>query len=260
MTNRIQTIPELPGPYRLGRHIEHDERSKTYLAEQAPVIKSVLHQRHPGVPILNQGNLGSCTGNASVDALVSSPDWTPRSPTNEGDAVKIYSLATHLDGIPGFYPPDDRGSTGIGACKALVKLGWAASYTHTFGLQQALGALTLRPAMIGVAWYDSFDSPGPGGMVSISPNAYVRGGHEIAMVGLDTEAKTVRLVNSWGAAWGDGGYFQMTWDTLDRLLNEQGDVTVPVVNVTAQAMGAPTVLSRLLHWLLDAESFFRKGL
>jgi hypothetical protein len=73
--------------------------------------------------------------------------------------------------------------------------------------------------------FDQYSS----GLMQISPGAQVRGGHEPMLRGCDAEAKTVYGDNSWGTSWGiDGGSFAMSWDTLDRLLHEEGDGTVSV--------------------------------
>ena len=45
------------------------------------------------------------------------------------------------------------------------------------------------------------------------------------VVAIDADAQMVRACNSWGPDWGDHGYFQFSWDTWDRLLQERGDVT-----------------------------------
>jgi hypothetical protein len=82
--------------------------------------------------------------------------------------------------------------------------------------------------LFGINWYDSFDSPDSSGLVAISSGAQVRGGHEIVARGLDTSSTLVYLDNSWGASWGNNGSFSMSWDTLTRLLAEQGDATVPI--------------------------------
>lgn len=219
------TSTPLPEQHRrLGRHVEHDPRSWGYQAARAPKIASVLHKRL--VPPFDQGNLGSCTGNAMAGLLMTEPVHTPTIGTlRELDAVDLYEWATHHDGIAGAYPPQDTGSSGLAVTKAAKARGWIASYRHAFGLAHALEALTLRPVIAGIAWYDSFDSPGPGGLVAISPRAQVRGGHEIEVVGVDTDTKQIRCWNSWGASWGDGGAFSMGWETLDQLLHAQGDIT-----------------------------------
>lgn len=210
---------------RLGRHVEHDPRSLEFAANRASQIKSVKH-RATGLP-LDQGEIGSCTANALCGSLDSAPDFTGSTPLTEHDAVKIYELETNLEGQP--YPPNDPGGSGLMVCKAAKQLGLITSYRHAFGLQHALEALVLRPVITGIKWYGSFDSPDPAsGLVKLDPSSPVRGGHEIVADEIDAEGKLVWFWNSWGAQYALGGRFCMAWDTWGALLEEQGDVTVPL--------------------------------
>ncbi len=214
-----ETIP-VPG-MRLGRHVRHDPRSRDYPAAQAPRLVSVLHARR--TPPFDQGNLGSCTGNAAAGLLMTEPFFQAGRRLDESSAVDLYSRATRIDQYPGVYPPTDTGSSGLAAMKAARQEGYLTGYAHAFGLQHALAALVLRPVITGVSWYEGFDKPDASGLVEIRGN--VRGGHEFEVLGIDVDARTVRCVNSWGLAWGDAGFFSMSWDTWGRLLQEQGDVT-----------------------------------
>ncbi|HKS49480.1 MAG TPA: hypothetical protein VJT49_31095 [Amycolatopsis sp.] len=219
-------LPEQPfAGRRLGRHVEHDPRSRDYPAERAPKIVSVTH-RAAGLP-LDQGDIGSCTANALCGALNSAPNFTGNSPLVESDAIRLYELETKLEGKP--YPPNDPGGTGLMVCKAGVQLGLISSYHHAFGLRHALEALVARPVITGVTWYSSFDHPDPKtGLVKLTPDATVRGGHEVVADGIDAEKKLVWFWNSWGPGYGLGGRFCMGFDTWDELLHDQGDVTVPI--------------------------------
>lgn len=208
---------------RLGRHIEHDPASFGFAAAQAPTIKSVLHKRL--VPAFDQGNLGSCTAHAAAGLMVTAPDTVKKFDHSEAAIVAAYEWQTHHDSVPGSYPPDDTGSSGLAAAKYLKHLGVVKSYAHAFGLQHALSALVLGPVITGVNWYDSFDRPDSNGLVSISPNAGVRGGHEFEGLGIDIADRHVQWINSWGPLWGNRGRFMFSWETWDRLLHEQGDVT-----------------------------------
>jgi hypothetical protein len=211
---------------RLGRHVKHDPRSRNFQASLAPQIVSVSHQS-TGLP-LNQGNLGSCTANALCGALDSAPDSRGGTTLAEPDAVRVYELETKLEGKP--YPPNDPGGSGLMVCKAAQQLGMITAYHHAFGIQQALQALVLRPVITGVSWYNSFDTPDPQtGLVLVAPGATVRGGHEIVADGIDADKKLVWFWNSWGTQYALGGRFCMSFDTWDQLLQQQGDVTVPVV-------------------------------
>ncbi len=209
---------------RLGRHVEHDPRSREFVAERAERIQSVTHNAS-GLP-LNQGNIGSCTANALCGALDSAPNFAGGTPLNEQEAVNVYELETRLEGDP--YPPNDPGGSGLMVCKAAKQMGLISGYRHAFGVQQALEALVLRPVITGINWYTSFDQPSPQGLVEIAPGATVRGGHEIVADEIDAENKLVWLWNSWGTGWGVGGRFCMSYDTWDQLLQARGDVTVPV--------------------------------
>lgn len=208
---------------RLGRHVEHDEASKQFPAARSALATTVHHRRSKP---FDQGDLGSCTGNAMAGALDTAP--FTHAHLGERTAVKLYELATTLDDVPGSYPPDDTGSSGLAVCKAAKQLGYISAYHHAFGLQHALEALVVAPVIIGIVWYDSFDEPALDGELVISPNAQVRGGHEIEVNRLDVESKMIGGYNSWGSSWGVDGQWIMSWATFDDLLGNQGDVTVPV--------------------------------
>ena len=210
---------------RLGRHVKHDQRSLQYQAHRAPKVISVTHQA-TGLP-LDQGQLGSCTANALCGALDSAPDFSGSTTLGESDAVRVYELETKLEGKP--YPPNDPGGSGLMVCKAAKQLGMITSYSHAFGIQHALEALVMRPVITGVNWYTSFDTPDPHtGLVQLTAGATVRGGHEVVADGIDAPNRLVWFWNSWGTQYGLGGRFCMSFDTWDQLLQEQGDVTVPL--------------------------------
>lgn len=206
---------------RLGRHVFHDPRSWGYPAPMAPAITSVRHERL--VPIFNQGDLGSCTGNAAVGCVSTQPF---NHHGNEKEAVAVYSEATHFDRIRGVYPPDDTGSSGLAVMKALKKRNLIGSYAHAFGLKHTLQALVLRPGITGIAWREGCDRPDSHGVVRYTGG--VRGGHEIELVGIDAGEKLVWFANSWGDSWGLKGYFAMSFDDYDAALADHGDATFAV--------------------------------
>lgn len=230
MSERQQVIWESPirERYRLGRHVHHDERSKKFRAQQATQLRSVNHRLYLGAP-LNQGALGSCTGNATVHALASKPVYKTGTlrQLNQDLARKIYSRATETDPWPGNWPDDDTGSSGLDACKAAQQFGWISSYEWAFGLDECLAALVLSPVMVGMEWTSDMDSPDPTtGLVRVGGS--VRGGHEFLLTGLDLRKKWVRCLNSWGH-WGlnGKGIFFMTFEDLGEKLKNWGDAVVP---------------------------------
>lgn len=218
---------------RLGRRVRHDSRNKLYPHRASGRdLTSQLHARMS--PILDQGDVGSCTGNEQAGACGTVPLYAALPPAyqspsalNEALALKIYSAAEVLDG-DGPYPPQDNGSAGPSVAQVAKNMGLINGYTHCFSLADILDALEDGPVGIGSNWYDSMDSPDSSGLVTISKNAQVRGGHEYLCRGKDVDRQLLYLDNSWGTSWGVKGSFTYSYATLERLLAEQGDGTVSV--------------------------------
>lgn len=217
---------------RYGRHVVHDSRSLRFLSGGAKPVKptkAVLHKCH--VDPWDQGQIGDCTMNAACGLLVTEPYWTPATPKfTERMIVPLYSEETRLDDveIPGVYPPDDTGSSGLYSMKVLQRHGWITNYETAQGLTAALATLAVRPISIGVGYYDSMESPDSSGRVTISKNAQIVGGHQIAVIGEDpADHGWIRIRQSWGTGFGDKGYIMLSWSDFDRLLHEQGDVISP---------------------------------
>jgi hypothetical protein len=259
--------PTHPSAGRLGRHVRHDPRSLAYqvTAKSLGDLKSVRHQRF--IPVLDQGDTGSCTGNAALGAVGTGDLFTalagdPGCPSevdaaaDEEQAVALYSAATHLDDVFGTFPPDDTGSSGLAVAKAAQKAGLISGYTHATSLEAALTALEIRAVIVGLNWYDSFDSPDDNGLIKIARQASVRGGHEFVLDELDTVNRLVWLTNSWAESWGVSGRACIGWDDFGRLLDEDGDVTA-LLPVTAPSPGGAEPAGCLSKLMPLAERWLR---
>ncbi|MER5750598.1 hypothetical protein [Streptomyces sp. NPDC002088] len=234
----------------LGRHVEHDPRSLNFAHGVLPktAIKSVDWTRR--APIFDQQSLGSCTGNAGAGLV--GTDFLGRTgltsvtingevlPVDEDFAVRVYSLATELDEFDGAYPPDDTGSSGLGAAKALKKLGLASSYTHAFSLAALKSALQTGPVMVGTIWLESMFEPTAAGNITVARDSAVAGGHEYVLSAYDAGARQFRADNSWGESWGVRGSAWIAEADMQWLLSQQGDVTVPVWTVAPTPPPSPT--------------------
>lgn len=217
-------IPEVVVPgKRLGRHLEHDPRSLAYVVPEGKPQTTTWKRI---APILDQGNLGSCVGNAMTGLLGSDVlyDTVPKSISlDEAFAVKLYSLATQLDEYPGQYPPDDSGSSGLGGAKAVKQDNLASGYTHATSLAGCWTMIAAGPFAVGFSWYSGMDNPTSEGVVSATGT--VRGGHEFEVLNYDAGKGLWECVNSWGDGWGKGGHFFIPDADFARLLAEQGDAT-----------------------------------
>ena len=236
---RYTEIPVLDKP--LGRQRLTDSRSAAYRYRAAAarrVIKDTEWPRH--APILDQGNIGSCEGNAELGCAASGPVWEALSKAQraivakgEPTALAWYARATALDGYPGVftYPPpggEDTGTDSTSVSKAAAEAGFIGGYLHAGTLADTLDALMAGPVNLGINWYESFDDPAADGLVAIAPSAVIRGGHALCARKVEATKARVWLDNSWTADWGVYGRCCMAFDTLDRLLAEDGECVVPV--------------------------------
>lgn len=229
---------QLPLHPKLGRHVRHDPRSRQYAIPELPARHIQSQRWLRRVPIFDQGNLGSCTGNAAAGwlatddstrtGLVTLPDG---SSVDEKLAVSIYSAATKVDSYSGSYPPDDTGSDGISVAKVLQTKGLAQSYQHAFSVQAVYSALQSGPGFAGTTWYNSMFNPSSDGKIPVDKASGVAGGHEYVISRIDVTNGTVTKIwmdNSWGPSWGVNGSAWFDPADFTALLADQGDFTVPI--------------------------------
>jgi len=237
-----------PTDPRLGRHVRHDSRSLAYQvkAKDPAQLKSIRHERH--IPTLDQGNLGSCTGNAATGALGTGVFWedgqhvlnATDALVDETYAVNVYSDATKIDPYQGFYPPNDTGSDGLSVAKTLQNRALISGYVHATSFEAALTALSQSAVIGGIEWRSDMFRPDPDGRVHITGT--IQGGHEIVFDELDVENQRVWFHNSWGENWGVDGRGYLTWGDFKTLLDRGGDITqfVPVTQPAPTPEPTPT--------------------
>lgn len=240
MTHTLEVHRFQPADIRLGRHVHHDSRSLNYLfLPRDAKPKKVSSFFDSGTGPLNQGQVGSCTGNATAGFLNTHfSDLTRKAVRKAGgyfveaDAVKIYSLGTTLDSEPGSYPPKDTGCDGVSVAKAATKLGWLNKYEHLVSFSSAQAAAEITPAIQGTVWTKSMFTP-VNGLVTVGKitDATVEGGHEYLLCGIDWKNEVFIHRNSWGDqdAWPGckpGGYFAISFKDEQALYANQGDLTV----------------------------------
>lgn len=223
---------------RLGRNQWLDARSLAHMVENdvremAGPLESKDWERV--LVILDQGDLGACTGNAGTGALGTQPfydavgkDVLPSADdakAGEEFAVQLYSDATRADGYPGDYPPDDTGSSGLAICKVLKARGTIRGYRWARSAYGLLRLLQSGPVLQGMPWYKAFFQPDGNGYIDSNPNwpsSGVAGGHEVEAVGVDLDTNdafdsTITFANSWGTGWGLEGRFKMRLRTYEQM-------------------------------------------
>lgn len=191
-------------------------------------------------PPYNQGQLGSCTGNAL--AFLCEFDWmkqqkaAPFVPSRlfiyycerllEG-TVHSDAGAFLRDGIKSLhiwgFPPESAWPYNIAAFAQAPSahayaLAWKEKVQDYGSVAQDMNMMKTvlasgYPIVIGFTVYESFVSQevAQTGMVPMpGPNENVVGGHAVGIVGYNSDGWIVR--NSWGADWGQQGYFIMPYE------------------------------------------------
>lgn len=215
------------------------------LAFEPSVVKlpSVVDLRPEDTAIYDQGQLGSCTANAIAAHL----DFNRK---KQGEAaikpsrLFIYYNERKDQGTIA----SDSGASIRESAKAVKNYGacpepmWAyhinqfkvvptdAAYTTAVGYE-ALSYLSIArelshlksrlaegfPFVIGISVYDSFESDevAKTGIVPMpKPDESLLGGHAVMVVGYDDTKEHFIVRNSWGASWGDKGYFYLPYSYL----------------------------------------------
>jgi C1A family cysteine protease len=192
-------------------------------------------------PIVDQGQLGSCTANAAT-ACYEFEAQKQGEPPSARSRLFIYYNERAIEGTIQW----DAGAYIRDAFKTMNKEGappetlWPytiskfarrptqKSYQSGLARQALLyqtvpqdataimAAVALNQLVeIGFTVYSSFFDIGPDGMMKMPAlSEQVQGGHAVCVVGFDQTARVWIIRNSWGTGWGDHGYFYMPFEYL----------------------------------------------
>ena len=216
-----------------------DQRDYKFAPKKARIPRSV-DWRAGMPPVYDQGDLGSCTANAiaaAVDYERKKQGESFISPSrlfiyyNERvmeNTVASDAGASIRDGIKSVknegdcrekeWPYDIKkfATKPNAKCYADALKYRAVKYlrveTEIVPLKKALAE---RPVVFGFTVYESFESSAVAktGIVPMPKTSETAlGGHAVCAVGYDDQKQTVICRNSWGASWGDKGYFYLPYD------------------------------------------------
>lgn len=231
--HRYGWIPDLP-----------DYRDHMYIVSFDPseVLPSSVDLRSSCPPVYDQGHLGSCTSNAIAGLLEFDQIREKLSSIFVPSRLFIYYNERAIEGTVS----SDSGAQIRDGIKSVGKVGACSETEWPYDIskftiqppdscyQDALQhrAIVYRrvnrdliqmksclaegyPFVFGFTVYSSFESDEvtKTGVMSLpQPGEKVLGGHAVMAVGYDDSTQRLLVRNSWGASWGQEGYFTMPYD------------------------------------------------
>lgn len=217
---------------RLDRLVQFDERSRNYPVRSTfPAHVTPRSYTWRCDTYLNQGAEGACVGYAMTHELIGRPVCV-EGLNAQFARETVYWAAQRIDQWDGgAYPGGDpfyEGTSVLAGIKVLQQLGYIEAYRWAFGLDDLVLAVGYKgPAILGINWYEGMFNTLPCGHIHIY--GQLAGGHAILCKGVSVKNRTFTLHNSWGSDWGNNGDALISWDEMDRLLQDRGEAVIPVI-------------------------------
>jgi len=219
-----------------------DARDKLYMARLKDLPPAEYDLRPSMPPVYDQGQLGSCTGNAIAAAMEyerdrqGSSDFVPSRlfiyyneralegtvSSDSGAVIRDGIKVVNREGVcPETLWPYDIGVFTVKPpkrCYVAAQKDKAVQYEaiHTLGDLKDAIASNLS-VVFGFTVYSSFESQSvakTGVMPMPKPGEPTVGGHAVMAVGYSDPKSHIIVRNSWGPSWGDHGYFYMPYAYL----------------------------------------------
>lgn len=219
-----------------------DARDKLYAARLRGVPPPEYDLRPAMPPVYDQGQLGSCTGNAIAAAMEYERDkqgladfvpsrlfiyYNERAlegtvSSDSGAVIRDGIKVVNTEGVcPETLWPYDIGVFSVKPpkrCYVAAKKDKAVLYEAIRTLGDLKDAIASKlPVVFGFTVYQSFESRSvaqTGVMPMPKPGEATVGGHAVLAVGYSDPKRHVVVRNSWGSSWGDHGYFYMPYEYL----------------------------------------------
>lgn len=205
---------------KFGRLYKPDERDRLHLMAPNLIIAAQREWRywHTGDPI-DQGGTPQCVGYSGFKYLTSGPVRNTNLPFTPTD---VYHGAQKNDEWPG---EDYAGSSVRGCFKWLRKEGYVSEYQWAWDVGTiAAQILAHGPVVVGTNWYEWMMQPNSIGI--IKPIGNIVGGHAYVLCGVNKAKEKFRIINSWGADWGNNGRAWIRFEDFQRLLDEDGEACI----------------------------------
>jgi hypothetical protein len=174
---------------------------------------------------LDQGQTGTCEGNAWTNCLIAGPVTHPTFPDfSDSQAAEAFARKLYVDATGD--ATLQLGATTRSILRTLLGRGQIGAYHRCASVDEIVQTLlTVGPVCIGTPWFNSMDSPyvGEDGhtYVYVDEGSGIRGYHETCLTAVDLAPETgqafVRDENSWGHSFGDNGTFRILLDDLHVL-------------------------------------------
>jgi len=212
----------------LGRIFAFDPKDRRYLMTPPPATEIDIRKRHWKTgKILDQGTKPHCVAFTMQQLLASSPVRNKHYKT----PAELYHACQLVDEWEG----EDYDGTSVRAgFKVLREVGYIESWQNAFDVEVAARhILTTSPVALGVSWFTSMFYPflhRGESFIKVDKNSGNAGGHAILWVGLNLDKNcycggkgAARLINSWGASYGDAGKVWICLKELSDLIKENGE-------------------------------------
>lgn len=221
-------------PYPLGRTDgSHDPKNRAY------PVRSILRRSirpwrywHRNPRIWDQGFSSTCVPHAVCGSILTGRTATVYNAAEEkaleSSLRHIYDLAQQIDPWPGSESEEPRykGTSTLAGIKATKQyMGIDFRYRWCFSIGDIVDTLISRgPVIVGCQWREGMFFPDQDGYIYAKGPNY--GGHAVYVIGVNKWANKVRIVNSWGAEWGENGRAWMKIDDLDKVVSENGEAAI----------------------------------
>ena len=171
---------------------------------------------------MDQGATSMCVAYSGQQFLSCNPVRNKRYPSTE----KLYLRCQQNDEWPG----EGYDGTSVRALfKILTEDQYVSEYRWAFDVMTVVRhVLGVGPVVFGTNWYSGMMDDDKYGF--IRPSGYVVGGHAYLVKGvnLDIDCRdgtkgALRIINSWGKSWAQGGYAWISLQDAARLITEFGE-------------------------------------